>query len=83
MANALAAQAAHQGFANDVLRFLHERGSKIDLLIIQKFSQADAFLMNDEFEPDANGHMYPNYVYMKCASHNRLGSPSVVAVPVR
>jgi hypothetical protein len=79
---ALVAQAASQGFANDVFRFLHERGSTIDLFTMQRFDQVIE-IPAAGYEPDANGHQYPNYAYMKSESPNRLGTPSVVAVPVR
>lgn len=78
----LAAQAAFRGFADDVFRFLHERGSKIDLFVIQKFNR-EVWADEREHNVDGNGHKYPYYTYMKCESHNRLGNPSIVAVPVR
>ncbi|KAF2268957.1 hypothetical protein CC78DRAFT_529585 [Lojkania enalia] len=74
-------QIAMQHFATQLMRFLHRNGSKIKVLAICPGDTVKKRLKRRE--PDANGHRWPDYFYIKGKMVDAMGREEIVASPFR
>lgn len=75
-------QTLMQNFANQIFRFMADRGSKLRILSI-KPSMEDIRVEEDELDVDANGHQWPEYNYTRGHFSDTTGTNGVIAHPLR